>query len=194
MKLFIIPTLMTIVVLGGILMQRNWLVTTEPVETIKTQENSLVENLPSQTPAPSASPTQSPSVVPYKILTPIESNSIPLYSLNENMIFELFNKRRIENGVNPLRGNDDEICRIANDDLILAMKLGRLATIEEHKQVTGPKTFRNVSSLVGIGLTSEVQAIESFYNSDRRYFFTAGEYVWGCVQAESFYAVLTVAY
>ena len=116
--------------------------------------------------------------------------------LNEEKILELTNQKRIENGVNPFKTGNIDLCRMAEESVAQFIELGRLPTDEEYKNaIEEPASLSDTKTAHGINLYNEEQAVDVFFNDESTNpIFISGELVWACVRSEQVFVVLTTGY
>jgi uncharacterized protein YkwD len=116
-------------------------------------------------------------------------------------LWEAANKRRVELGVNPLSVKD-ELCTIASIRLNQVLAKGSL---DGHEGFGNMPSVRpdlkwifdkyNLSEFLVSGATSPQDAVSLWENSlGHKQLLSGGEYVWGCIYAQSGFGVAIAAY
>jgi len=144
---------------------------------------------PIGTPSSSPRPYVKPSVAPKTV------------SWGGPQLWEAVNKRRVELGVNPLSVRE-ELCTIASIRLNQLLTLGSL---DGHEGFSKMPTDRpnlkpifdkyNISEFLVSGTTSPQNAVDLWENSlGHKQLVSGGQYVWGCIYAQSGFGVAIAAY
>lgn len=116
-------------------------------------------------------------------------------------LWEAVNKRRVQLGVNPLSVRD-EVCTITSIRLNRLLELGKL---DGHVGFSNMPTERpdlkwifekyNLSEFLVSGANSPEEAVSLWENTlGHKELMTGGQYVWGCIYAQSGYGVAIAAY
>ncbi len=116
-------------------------------------------------------------------------------------LWEVVNKRRVELGVGQLAVKE-EVCTIASIRLNQLLALG---TLDGHKGFTNMPTDRpdlkwifdkyNLSEFLVSGATSPENAVNLWENTlGHKELLSGGQYVWGCIYAQSGFGVAIAAY
>jgi len=116
-------------------------------------------------------------------------------------LWEAVNKRRIELGVNPLSSRE-EICTIASIRLNQLLELGKLDGHEGFSNMPEDRPdlkwiFEkyNLSEFLVAGADSPQEAVSLWENTlGHKQLLSGGEYVWGCIYAQSGFGVAIAAY
>lgn len=116
-------------------------------------------------------------------------------------LWEAVNKKRQENGVNPL-DSKAEICTIAAIRLNELLSLGSLdghegfSNMPENRPDLRPIFEKyNLTEFLVSGAQDPAEAVSSWENTlGHKKLLTGGEYVWGCIYAQSGFAVAITAY
>lgn len=145
-------------------------------------------------PQVAAKPTTKPSSVP----APKPQAKI---TWGGPQLWEAVNKRRVELGVNPLQTRD-EICTIASIRLNQILELGKL---DGHVGFSNMADDRpdlkwifekyNLSEFLVSGADSPGEAVSLWENTlGHKELLSGGQYVWGCIYAQSGFGVAIAAY
>ncbi len=116
-------------------------------------------------------------------------------------LWEAVNKRRVELGVNPLQVKE-EICTLASIRLNQLLALG---TLDGHKGFTNMPGERpdlkwifdkyNLSEFLVSGATSAQNAVDLWENTlGHKELLSGGQFVWGCIYAQSGFGVAIAVY
>ncbi len=116
-------------------------------------------------------------------------------------LWEAVNKRRVQLGVNGL-SSKEELCTIASIRLNQILSSGTLdghegfSKLPEQRPDLKPIFEKyNLSEFLVAGATSPENAVSLWENSmGHKQLLTGGEYVWGCIYAQSGFAVAIAAY
>jgi len=115
-------------------------------------------------------------------------------------LWEIVNKRRIENGVNPLKQRD-ELCTIASIRLNQLLELGKLdghagfVPVLQRDDLKWISEKYNVSEYLIQGYQTPTEAVAAWENTmGHKSLLVGGEYVWGCVYAQNTFGVAIAAY
>lgn len=141
--------------------------------------------------------TATPLVTPNK--TPNIASAIPTWGGPQ--LWEAVNKKRAEYGVNPLN-NKDELCTIAAIRLNEILAMGKLdghegfGNMPERRPDLLPIFEKyTISEFLLSGAQTPDEAVELWENTlGHKKLLTGGEYVWGCIYAQSGFAVAIAAY
>jgi len=115
-------------------------------------------------------------------------------------LWDTVNKRRVELGVNPL-GKRDELCTLASIRLNQLLELGKLdghagfAPLLSRFDLKWIAEKYNVSEYLAAGYQSPQETITAWETTlGHKSLLAGGEYVWGCIYAQSSFAVAITAY
>lgn len=116
-------------------------------------------------------------------------------------LWEAVNKRRTEFGVNPLSSRE-EICTVASIRLNQLLELGKLDGHEGFSNMPEDRPdlkwiFEkyNLSEFLVAGAESPQEAVSLWENTlGHKQLLSGGEYVWGCIYAQSGFGVAIAAY
>lgn len=115
-------------------------------------------------------------------------------------LWEAVNKRRLEYGVNPLKKMDD-LCTIAAIRLSQIINKGRLDDHEGFVPTLNRDDLKkisekyNVSEFLVAGYDTVDESVKAWENTlGHKKLLSGGEYVWGCVYAQSGFGVAIAAY
>ena len=110
------------------------------------------------------------------------------------------NKRRVELGVNPLK-QKEELCTIASIRLNELLELGKLDGHAGFVPVLNRSDLKwisekyNLSEFLAQGYASAAETVQAWENAlGHKALLSGGEYVWGCIYAQSTFAVAIAAY
>lgn len=110
------------------------------------------------------------------------------------------NKRRVENGVNPL-AKKDELCTIASIRLNELLDLGKLdghagfAPVLDRSDLKWISEKYNISEFLAQGYSSPEATVKAWEDTlGHKTLVAGGEYVWGCVYSQNTFAVAIAAY
>ncbi len=175
----------------------------------KTNTESLFQKLltsyvssttrPISTPTPTATPVK--SIKPKATIVGTAAPTTVSVSLGGPQLWDAINKRRVELGVNPLSVKE-EICTIASIRLNQILDKGSLDGHEGFSNLPNSRpdlkpTFDkyNLSEFLVSGATSPQNAVDLWENSlGHKQLLSGGQYVWGCVYAQSGFGVAITAY
>lgn len=116
-------------------------------------------------------------------------------------LWELVNKARVENGVNPL-SQRDELCTIATIRLNELLELGKLDNHEGFSDMPERRPDLKwifdkyvIAEFLLSGAETAQEAVDLWYNTlGHKKLITGGEYSYGCIYAQSGFAVAIAAY
>lgn len=117
-------------------------------------------------------------------------------------LWEAVNKRRQEFGVNPLN-SDSNLCTIASLRLNELLELGKLdghegfSNLEERRPDLAWifEKYSSIAEFLLAGADTAAEAVSLWENTlGHKQLLTGGEYVWGCVYAQSSFAVAIAAF
>lgn len=110
------------------------------------------------------------------------------------------NKRRVEQGVNPLK-QLDVMCTIASIRLNQLLELGKLdghagfVPVLDRPDLKTTTEKYNISEFLAEGYPTPADTIKAWENTlGHRALLAGGEYVWGCIYAQNTFAVAIAAY
>jgi len=140
-----------------------------------------------------------PQPTPIIIAANSQTGDVPSWGGPE--LWELVNQKRKEYGVNPL-ANKSEVCTIAAIRLNQLLALG---TLDGHEGFGNMPESRadlmpifekyNLTEFLVSGAKTPEEAVSSWENTlGHKKLLTGGEYVWGCIYAQSGFAVAITAY
>lgn len=137
---------------------------------------------------------------PTKILTkPIVETRV---SWGGPELWDAVNKKRQENGVNPLTKRD-ELCTIASIRLNELLELGKLdahegfSNLKERRPDLGWifDNYSEIAEFLAFGGKTAQETVALWQNTlGHSKLLTGGEYVWGCIYAQNTFAVAITAY
>lgn len=134
---------------------------------------------------------------PRKIVKPIVTPKITWGGVE---LWNAINKRRVEMGVNPLK-TTNELCTIASIRLNQLLELGKLdghsgfAPVLQREDLKWISEKYNLSEYLIQGYATPAEAVKAWENTlGHRSLLAGGEYVWGCVYAQSTIGVAIAAY
>lgn len=115
-------------------------------------------------------------------------------------LWQVVNNRRVELGVNPL-GKRDELCTLASIRLNQLLELGKLdghagfAPLLSRSDLKWIAEKYNVSEYLAAGYQSPQETVTAWETTlGHKSLLAGGEYVWGCIYAQSTFAVAITAY
>ncbi len=179
----------------------------DPIEYWKSIDNSLLtlkdKNLKEVGVAIKQTPEQ---VTAYLVLaTPAKAQPIQTPIVNKITwggpeLFSQVNKRRVEYGVNPLK-QLDELCTIASIRLNQILDLGKLDGHSGFEPTLKRDDLKwisekyNISEFLVSGYSTAAESIKAWEATlGHKKLLSGGEYVYGCVYAQSGYGVAIAAY
>ena len=116
-------------------------------------------------------------------------------------LWDAVNKRRIDLGVNPL-SQRDEICTLASIRLNQLLELGKLDGHQGFSEMPDKRPDLkwiyekyNLSEFLVSGADTPEEAVKLWEDTlGHKKLLTGGEYVWGCIYAQSSFGVAIAAY
>lgn len=146
---------------------------------------------------PATTPTPAPAKPPPIAAQPSQAK----VSWGGPELWEAVNKKRVENGVNPL-GKRDELCTIAAIRLAELLDLGKL---DGHEGFGNLKERRsdlkwifdqyNLGEFLIVGSPTPEETVKAWENTlGHKSLLAGGEWVWGCIYAQSTFGVAITAY
>ncbi len=150
---------------------------------------------------PKSSPTPTPKVDEITYVKATNTPAIKKISWGGPELWEEINKRRIENGVNPL-SQKDELCTIAAIRLNELRELGKLDGHEGFSSMPEKRTdlkwiFEkyNLAEFLIIGYDTPKETVEAWEHTlGHKSLVAGGEWVWGCVYSQDTFGVAITAY
>jgi uncharacterized protein YkwD len=164
--------------------------------TEKIANQKSLENIVSSTTKPIATDVPAETKIVY--ITPHPAAKV---TWGGPQLWEAVNKRRVELGVGPMQVKE-EVCTIASIRLNQLLSLG---TLDGHKGFTNMPADRpdlkwifdkyNLSEFLVGGASSPQNAVDLWENTlGHKELMSGGQYVWGCIYAQSGMAVAIAAY
>lgn len=115
-------------------------------------------------------------------------------------LWTAINKRRVENGVNPL-SKKDELCTIASIRLNELLELNKLdghagfVPVLDRPDLKWISEKYNISEYLVQGYPTPEETVKAWENTlGHKSLLAGGEYVWGCVYAQNTFGVAIAAY
>ena len=144
---------------------------------------------------------QPPVIIEKKVYPTNNPNRNTEISWGGPELWGLVNKKRVENGVNPLT-QKDELCTIASIRLNEILKLGEL---DNHQGFSNLNERRPdlkwifekyvIAEFLVSGAETAQEAVDLWYNTlGHKKLLTGGEYAFGCIYAQNAFAVAIAAY
>ena len=150
---------------------------------------------------PKSTPTPTPKVDEITYVKATNAPTIKKISWGGPELWEEINKRRIENGVNPL-SQKDELCTIAAVRLNELRELGKLDGHEGFSSMPEKRTdlkwiFEkyNLAEFLIVGYNTPKETVEAWEHTlGHKSLVAGGEWVWGCVYSQDTFGVAITAY
>lgn len=137
-------------------------------------------------------------VSPRKVVSPPPVS--PKITWGGPELWVAINKRRVENGVNPL-SKKDELCTIASIRLNQLLELNKLdghsgfVPLLDRPDLKWISEKYNISEYLVQGYSTPEETVKAWENTlGHRSLVAGGEYVWGCVYAQNTFGVAIAAY
>lgn len=143
----------------------------------------------------------SPEKSPAPIIVYVTPAPQPVISWGGPQLWDVVNKARVENGVNPLKVAEN-LCTIASIRLNELLQLGTLdghagfSALEQRSDIKPIfDSYSDVSEFLVSGATSPQNAVDLWFNTlGHKELITGGQYVWGCIYAQDGFGVAISAY
>jgi len=157
--------------------------------------NQLYLEIPKLTPTPNSGESLSPSPAVKPIPTAKK------ISWGGPELWEEVNKRRVENGVNPLN-QKDELCTIA---AIRLSELRELRKLDGHEGFSSMSEERedlkwifekyNLAEYLIVGYDTPEETVDAWEHTlGHKSLVSGGEWVWGCIYSQDTFGVAITAY
>lgn len=162
--------------------------------------NFLEEFIAKQKATGREKPSSTPTPTPVKFIS--KSSTPPRITWGGPELWEAVNKKRQENGVNPL-SKRDELCTIASIRLNELLELGKLDNHEGFSNMRERRPdlawifdkYSVIAEFLAVGGVTPQETVSLWQNTlGHSKLLTGGEYVWGCIYAQNTFAVAIAAY